>query len=244
LAKAGAKVVLVSRSIEKLTAAAEEITNATKAEMGDSAPNAIAMQCDVTDPKQVHDLFNRVVETVGAPTILVNNAGGSGYVSRWTPGKRVSFLDFTPEELQACFALNMFGTFYCTQEFVRKLDGREASIINISSSAALITKRGKGIYGPAKGAVNVFTRGVAAELGEKGIRVNAICPGPTRTEKLSQRFQGEPGSQDDAHRGRIPMNRYGKPEDIAKTVVFLASSQASYLTGLIIPVDGGYTLGV
>jgi NAD(P)-dependent dehydrogenase (short-subunit alcohol dehydrogenase family) len=240
LTQEGAKVVMVSRNPDTLKSARDEIVDLVS---DSSAQSPVIFPCDVTDPDKVTELFDSICQNVGLPTILVNNAGGTWNPARVT-GKRRSFLDFIPEDLPGCFALNFFSSFYCTQEFVKRLEGRKGSVINISATAALITKRGKAVYGPAKGALNVFTRGVAAELGPLGVRVNSVCPGPTLTEKMIARIGSVPGEQDEAHRGRIPMNRYGRPEDIAKTVLFLASPLSEYVTGCIIPVDGGYSLGV
>jgi NAD(P)-dependent dehydrogenase (short-subunit alcohol dehydrogenase family) len=187
------------------------------------------MQADVGDPSQVESLFQVVDERFGGLDLLVNNAAVLG------PRVRVDELD--PVDIERVLQVNVLGLMLCAQQAVRRMSTRHGGsggcIVNISSGAAHYGNPGTGVqYATTKGAVNSFTIGLSQEVGGEGIRVNAVSPGPIRTDM--------PGPEALA-RGRdaVPMGRVGEPEEVAEAVVWLASDAAAFVAGANLRVAGG-----
>ena len=198
---------------------------------------AAAFQADVAKQADVARLFAEVDKRLGPLDALVNNAG-VGY----TQGR----LDTTrPEHMVATFEVNVFGLFYCCQEAVRRMStrhgGKGGVIVNISSGAARNGGPGAYIdYAGSKAAVDVITTGLAKEVGGEGIRVNGVRPGFTETEMMDLTRDGDPEWLAAAVKA-MPMGRLGTAREIANCIMWLASDEASYVTGTIIDAAGGRT---
>jgi NAD(P)-dependent dehydrogenase (short-subunit alcohol dehydrogenase family) len=187
-----------------------------------------AFICDVSDPDAVAAMVSDVVAWSKGIDALVNNAG----VADFCPIEEASF-----EQWRRVMATNLDGVFLCSQAAVPHLKKTKGAIVNIASISGLRASTLRVAYGTSKAGVNHLTRQQASELGEYGIRVNAVAPGPVRT-KLALAVH----TQDiiDAYHDAIPLNRYGSEAEIAEAIVFLASDRASYITGQILAADGGF----
>ena len=181
---------------------------------------------NLSDYNEVKDAFNTIISKYGHIDILVNNAG----VSENTP-----FTDYTPETFERVMDLNVKGVFNCTKAVVDYMVEQKSGVILNTSSMVSITGQPSGIaYPSSKFAVNGLTISLARELGPKGIRVNAVAPGVTYTDMM----RSVPQKYIDPLVAKIPLRRIGQPEDIANAFVFLASEKASYITGVVLSVDG------
>lgn len=207
--------------------AAEKIKNAIKAKGG----AAIAVAADVSVETDVLALFNAIDDNLGPVTALVNNAG--------IVDKQTLLRNLTAERLQRIFATNVYGSFYCAREAVKRMsaNGKGGAIVNVSSAAS---KHGAAFeyvdYAAAKGAIDVMTIGLAKEVAAENIRVNAVRPGLIYTDIHAS--GGEPGRVDRL-KEVVPMKRGGYPEEVAKTILWLLSNEASYITGMLVDVAGG-----
>jgi len=194
---------------------------------------AIAVAADVAEEADVVRLFETVDRSLGPVTALVNNAGIVDL------GTRVEAI--TPARLQRMFAVNVFGSFLCAREAVKRMSrrhgGKGGVIVNVSSIAAKLGGAGEYVdYAAAKGAIDTFTVGLAKEVGADGIRVNAVRPGIIRTEiHLSS---GDPGRVERI--GAVaPLGRPGEAEEVARVILWLASDESSYMSGALVDVSGG-----
>ena len=191
--------------------------------------NVLGLECDVAEPDQVDQSINRVVEEFGRIDVLVNNAG----IAEFKP-----MLETTYEEWSRILSVNLNGPFICTQAcapFMLKNEG--GSIVNIASISGLRASTLRIAYGTSKAALMHLTKQQAAELGNKGVRVNAIAPGPVDTTMDKKVHTADIRSD---YHDVIPLNRYGLEEEIADAVWFLCSDSASYINGQIIAADGGF----
>jgi meso-butanediol dehydrogenase / (S,S)-butanediol dehydrogenase / diacetyl reductase len=190
---------------------------------------AYSLQCDVSEPEQVADSVARVIERYGRIDALVNNAG----IAVFKP-----LLETSYEEWQRVLAVNLNGPFLCTQAcapVMLKTGG--GAVVNISSISGLRASTLRVAYGTSKAALDHLTKQQAAELGNLGIRVNAVAPGPVDTAMAKAVHSA--AIRADYH-DAIPLNRYGTEEEIAEAVVFLCSEAASYINGQTLAVDGGF----
>lgn len=137
--------------------------------------------------------------------------------------------------------VNLSGTFYCCQAFARLEGGRDRAIVNVSSTASILASRDRTAYAASKHGVSGLTRQLAFEFGPRGIRVNAVAPGVVRTP-LTESYFSKPDWVERMAKA-YPLGRVAEPEEVASVIAFLASGAASFVTGAIIPVDGGYTTG-
>ncbi len=195
--------------------------------------SATAFQADVADETQVNRLFDHCDATLGAPYLLVNNAGVIGGAS--------SFEKLPTNALKETFGANVFGTAYCTQNAIPRMSatngGQGGVIVNISSTAAVTGSPNEYVhYAASKAAVETMTIGLSKELGPQKIRVNAIRAGTTATELHEK--SGNPDRPKQMAK-IVPLGRIAEPEDIAEAVIWLASDKASYVTGSILSVAGG-----
>ncbi len=195
--------------------------------------SGIAIGGDVAVEADVVRMFQELDEKLGRICVLVNNAGVVDRVARVD--------EMSAQRLQRMFAVNVFGSFYCAREAIRRMSKRHGgaggSIVNLSSVAARIGSPGMYVdYAAAKGAIDTFTLGLAKEVGGEGIRVNAIRPGVILTEIHAA--GGEPGRAERIG-ASAPLARAGTADEIARAVVWLASDEASYVTGAILDVSGG-----
>jgi NAD(P)-dependent dehydrogenase (short-subunit alcohol dehydrogenase family) len=194
---------------------------------------AIAVQADVSVEDEVKKLFEETDRKLGKLTALVNNAG---IVDR---GIRVE--QVTAARIARMFAINVTGSFLCAREAVKRMStrhgGEGGAIVNLSSIAAKLGGSGEYVdYAASKGAIDTFTIGLAKEVGAEGIRVNAVRPGIIRTEiHISS---GDPARVDRIG-AMAPLGRPGDPEEVARTILWLLSDEASYLSGALVDVSGG-----
>lgn len=222
LREEGAKVVI--GDVQDWDASAAK----TKLEPGD---DVLYIRTDVTERAQVEQLIASAVDRFGGVDALVSNVGAA----RNTP-----FLDLSDDELIQGFQINLISMILCGQAAARqmKAQGRGGAIVNMSSVNAVMTMPGFTIYNVSKGGIEQLTRGMALELAELGIRVNAVGPGTILTE-LSRKAVL---SNEEARRtvmSRTPIGRFGEPSEVASVVAFLASDDASYVTGETVFIDGG-----
>jgi 3-oxoacyl-[acyl-carrier protein] reductase len=189
---------------------------------------AVAIQADVARRGDVQRLFAETREKLGRPSILVNNAGVYSFAS---------LEEVTEEDFHRQFNINVLGVIFATQEAVKAFDGSGGSIINLSTIASTNPSPNTLVYSASKSAIDTITRELALELAGKGIRVNAIAPGMTETEGFAA--AGLSAESAKSLGFSLPMGRIGKPEDIAKVALFLASDQSGWVTGERISVSGG-----
>ena len=225
-ANAGYQVWIGYRSA---TDAAEK----TVAEISAAGGEAHAVRCDVAVEADIEGLFAAIDRAAGTLKVLVNNAGVVDLQSRVE--------DMSLERLQRMFQINVIGSFLCAREAVKRMStahgGSGGAIINLSSVAARLGAPGEFVdYAAAKGAIDSFTVGLAKEVAEQAIRVNAVSPGLIATDIHID--SGEPGRAERL-KSAIPMRRVGAAEEVAATILWLASDAASYSTGVILDVSGG-----
>jgi meso-butanediol dehydrogenase / (S,S)-butanediol dehydrogenase / diacetyl reductase len=190
-----------------------------------------ALEADVSDPVQVGEAFAAVDGLLGGLDVLVANAGIS---------IRHPFLELAPEEWRRVLAVNLDGTFHCAQEAARRLvAGDGGAILMTASTNGLVGHPLYADYNASKAGVIALARTMALELGPK-VRVNAVCPGYVLTPMQEAEYPPEMLRATDA---KIPLGRHARPEEIAALFAFLASEDGAYLTGAVIPIDGGETAG-
>lgn len=202
---------------------AEELANACAGK-----DNVLPVQADVSDPQSVDGMIRAVVARFGQIDALVNNAG----VALFAPLAQTSF-----EQWREVMSTNLDGVFLCTQAAVPELARTRGAIVNIASISGLRASTLRVAYGTSKAGVIHLTKQFAAELGEHGIRVNCVAPGPVRTKLAMAVHAPEIIS---AYYDAIPLNRYGEAREIAEAIVFLCSDKASFVTGQTLAVDGGF----
>jgi 3-oxoacyl-[acyl-carrier protein] reductase len=224
LAAEGAKVALVYHSNQQ---AAEALL----AELKSAAGEVRALQADVRDLARAHQIVDQLFEEWEHIDVLVNSAG---VVHDGLLGA------MTEEQWREVVDTNLGGTFnYCHAVTQPMMMQRRGSIVNLSSTAAEFASRGQVNYAASKGGINGLTRALAKELAPRNVRVNAVAPGMIETD-MSQVVRGIAGDQ---IKKLIPLKRIGQPQEIAAVVAFLASEDAAYLTGQVLRVDGGLSLG-
>jgi len=224
LASAGADILLISRHLDEAESAAKEIAN-------QYGHRAIGMQADVAVPDDIRRVMQRAMDEWGKLHIVVNNAG----INRRGPVEDLSLDDF-----RQVMEVNVTGPWLLCRAALPLLEkSGHGSIINVASSLGVVGLTHRTPYASSKGAVVQMTRTLGVELASRGIRCNAICPGPFLTpmnESIAE----------DAHTkqyivGAVPLGRWGRLEEIQGAAIFLASDAASYVTGSLLMVDGGWT---
>lgn len=226
LARQGATLAILARRMERLEEFKPKLLEA-------GAPEVLAIKCDVTSTEDINAAAAKVEEKFKKVDILLNCAGAS---------KDKGVCDMSDEEWDFTIATDETSVFKMTRAFAKIMKKNNyGRIINIASMYGLVgnTEIPTIAYHTSKGAVVNFTRAVAAELATSGITCNAICPGYFYTELTTAVLDTE--KFQNFAKTMVPMKRYGRPGELDAAVVFLASNEASYVTGLIMPVDGGYT---
>jgi 3-oxoacyl-[acyl-carrier protein] reductase len=203
----------------------------TVAEIEAAGGDAWVVQGDLTKPEEIARVFWEVKQKHGKLDVLVNNAGVFGYV----PLEHT-----TPEEFHRQFNLNVLGLLLATKEAVALIGPEGGSVINIGSLSGHMATSGLSIYSATKGALNSITVSLSKELGPRKIRVNAVNPGMVATEGLHSSGVTENNFEEEVLKV-TPLGRIGQPDDIGKTAVFLASDDASWITGQLLNVSGGAT---
>lgn len=236
-AKAGIKVGILGRRKEKAEERVKEIT----LEGGE----ALALPADVLDKASLESAYQKVLDKWGKIDILINAAGGNMPGATIMPDQ--SFLDLSLSDLKNVLDLNQIGTILPTQVFLKNMiERKQGSIINISSMASTRPMTRVVGYAASKAAIDNFTKWMATEMAHKhgeGIRVNAIAPGFFITEQNHKLLLQD--NDELTERGKLiiqntPMGRFGKPEELTGIALFLASSAASFITGITVPIDGGF----
>ena len=239
LALAGARVGVLGRR----TARAEDVAESVRAAGGEALP----LTADVLDRGQLEGARDELLNLWGRLDILVNGAGGN--VPEATVVGERRFFDLSGDALRDVFDLNLYGTLLPIQVFGEVMaEAKRGSMINISSMAAARPLTRVAGYGAAKAALENLTRWLAVELAQKygpGLRVNAVAPGFFLGEQNRALLLNENGSL--TERGQqivahTPLGRFGEPEELVGTVTWLASSASSFVTGVVIPVDGGFSV--
>ena len=197
------------------------------AEIEGAGGEAEAIQADVADLEQVQRLFAATVQGFGRLDILVNNAG----VAEFRPLEAVDAAHYARQ-----FDVNVRGVLFATQEAALRFGAEGGCVVNITSGAATAPPPGASVYSASKAAVEAMTRSHAAELGPRGIRVNAVAPGITETDMLAANI---PPAAQQAMIGNTALRRLGAPEDIADVVAFLTSHDARWITGQVVGANGG-----
>ncbi|MEN8659769.1 SDR family oxidoreductase [Marivita sp.] len=194
----------------------------------DGTADTLLLPLDMSKPEETEAMVARTLDWSGRVDALVNNAG----VAEFGPVEETDF-----DGWRRVMATNLDGVFLCTQAATHALKDSRGSVVNIGSISGLRASTLRVAYGTSKAAVIHLTKQHAVELGEYGIRVNCVCPGPVRT-KLAMAVH----TQDiiDAYHDAIPLNRYGSENEIAEVITFLCSDRASYVTGQVIAADGGF----
>lgn len=203
---------------------------------GELGPRAKAQRCDVSRGDDVGAAVQACVDAFGAPDIVVNNAG---ITHRNSP-----MLEVDEATFDLVFAVNVKSIFHMTRAVLPLMRERRAgSIINIGSTAGIRPRPGLAWYNASKGAVNLLSKSMAAELGPDNIRVNAVCPVMGATGLIEQ-FLGGPDTPENRARivAGIPLGRMSTPHDVAQACLYLASDAAAFITGVELPVDGGRTI--
>jgi NAD(P)-dependent dehydrogenase (short-subunit alcohol dehydrogenase family) len=239
LAGAGARVALLARRSEPLESLAREL--------GAVAPGVLACPVDVLDRAQLAAARDTIVEQMGAVDILFNVAGGN------TPGATLELsaspFDLEIEAVRDVVELNLMGALTTIVVFGPALEaatGADTSILNVSSMAAARALTRVGGYGAAKAGLESMTRWLAVELGRRGtgIRVNAIAPGffiGEQNRKLLVGADGEPTERGRKILEQTPLGRFGTPDELVSTALWLSSAGARFVTGAVVPVDGGFS---
>ena len=217
----GARVVVADVDGETAREAAAEIVAA--------GGKALAVRVDITDPAQVAGMVQEALAGFGRVDILVNNAG---------IGLNRPFLDTTPEEWERVLRVNLTGTFLCAQAAACVMVEQGAGkIVNVGSISGQRGGEGRAAYGASKAGVMQLTKVMAVELAAKGVRVNAVSPGPVDTVQ-SRETHTEATRR--AYLDRLPVRRYGERREIAAAALFLASDESGFVVGHILNVDGGF----
>ena len=220
--EAGATVVVVGRNVEKLQQAAAEL-----------GTGADYIAHDVTALDENPDLIAEVVRRYGRLDILVNNAGV--HLKKWA-------VDTSDDEFQNLMQVHVNAAFSLSRHAIPELRKTKGSLLFTASMTSFIGMTQVIAYSVAKSGYLGFVRALSAELAEEGVRVNAIAPGWIQSPMLEQALSADPDRKAKIL-GRTPMNKFGDPEDIGNAAVYLASPAAKFITGVVLPVDGGAVCG-
>ena len=219
-AKEGAKVVVVGRNQARLDETCEHIRS--------NGGECLGVACDITTPEGCRELFNETMRQYGRIDILVNNAG--------VFDKYVKLLDTSEELWDSIFNINVKAIFrLCKLVLPQMIERHNGAIVNIGSIAGLVANKGGAAYTTSKHAVIGLTKHLSSAYAMEGVKINCICPGTIVTPLIKDVVATIP-------KDNVPMRRFGQPEEVADLAVFLASDEAGFMNGAIIPIDGGFTI--
>jgi 2-hydroxycyclohexanecarboxyl-CoA dehydrogenase len=225
------KAIAEKLAAEGGTVVVTDLDEATARETAAGLPAAVAIRADVTDRRGVQAMADRVSQQFGRIDVLVNNAG-------WD--KAGSFVDSDPADWDRVIAINLYGVLHVCKVVLPVMAGQgSGAVVNLGSDAGRVGSSGEAVYSAAKGGVIAFTKSLAREMARYQVRVNCVCPGPTDTALFAS-FAGP--ELREALTKAIPFRRLGQPADVASVVAFLASDEASFVTGQTVSVSGGLTM--
>jgi 2-hydroxycyclohexanecarboxyl-CoA dehydrogenase len=216
---------------EGATVVVTDLDETSAIQTADALTGAVAIHADVSDRQAVQAMADRVVQQFGRVDVLVNNAG-------WD--KASPFVDSDPADWDRAIAINLYGVLHTCKAVLPLMAARGGgAVVNLGSDAGRVGSSGEAVYSAAKGGVIAFTKSLAREMARHQIRVNCVCPGPTDTALFAS-FAGP--KLREALTKAIPFRRLGQPADVANVVAFLASDEASFVTGQTVSVSGGLTM--
>ena len=221
----GAKVIMIARNLEGLEKARKEIGN---------EESTASISCDLIDESQTQQAVSQIMDTYGKIDILVNNAGAIN--------DPIHFHKMQDSEIKKLIDINLLGVFHMTKSVLVKMsDVKSGAIVNVGSisSERAIPRVHLAVYSSTKAAISMFTKSLAVEYARKNIRCNCVNPGIINSGMIKP-YLDDPQARKVLEE-RLPLARIGEPEDVANAVLFLASDEASWITGTILNVDGGKT---
>ncbi len=227
LASRGATVILSGRREEQGQKVLVPIKN--------KSPNSSFIKCDISNPKDIQNLFAEIIAKYGKLDLAVNNAGLLG---------TIAMIEKYPDDMAtSVIRTNVEGTWHCLKEEVKCMKTSGGAIVNVGSATSLVGYKGNAVYSATKHAIVGLTKSVALEYAHKKIRVNAICPGVIDTDMsdIILNAFGKPEETKKAIEGMHPIGRMATPAEIALSCIWLLSDSASFITGVALPVDGGWT---
>jgi 2-hydroxycyclohexanecarboxyl-CoA dehydrogenase len=219
---------------EGATAAVTDVNETTAKETADAiGGDAVGIRADVTSRESVEAMVAQVHRQLGRIDVLVNNAG-------WD--KASPFVDSDPADWDRVIAINLYGVLHtCKAVLPIMAKQGHGSVVNLASDAGRVGSSGEAVYSAAKGGVVAFTKAIAREMARHQVNANAVCPGPTDTALFAS-MGGDNPKLREALTKAIPLRRLAQPADLANVVAFLASDEASYVTGQTVSVSGGLTM--
>lgn len=224
LAQRGLKIIVGDKNAAGARETADQIR--------EDGYNATSLDIDVGEPESVARAFRQIDELHGRCDILVNNAGIA---------RGAMFLDYSLADWELTMSVNLTGAFLCSQHAARMMQRRNwGRIVNMASVAGLSASVGRCAYGPSKAAIISFTKQIAVELAPFGITANAIAPGPVDTPLTRAAYSDKTR---ELYHSRIPMHRYATASEVAAAVAFFTSEHSVYVTGQVMAVDGGFSIG-
>jgi 2-hydroxycyclohexanecarboxyl-CoA dehydrogenase len=216
---------------EGATVVVADLDEAKASQTAAAWPRAVAVRADVADRQGVQAMVDQVLRQFGRIDILVNNAG-------WD--KASPFVESDPADWDRAIAVNLYGVLHtCKAVLPVMAEQGRGAVVNLGSDAGRVGSSGEAVYSAAKGGVIAFTKSLAREMARHQVRVNCVCPGPTDTALFAS-FAGP--KLREALTKAIPFRRLGQPADVANVVAFLASDEASFVTGQTVSVSGGLTM--
>jgi 2-hydroxycyclohexanecarboxyl-CoA dehydrogenase len=216
---------------EGATVVVTDLVERSAIQTAEGLPGAVALGVDVTDRQGVQAMADQVAQLFGRIDVLVNNAG-------WD--KASPFTESDPADWDRAIAVNLYGVLHTCKAVLPVMAAQgSGAVVNLGSDAGRVGSSGEAVYSAAKGGVIAFTKSLAREMARHQVRVNCVCPGPTDTALFAS-FAG-PKLREALTRA-IPFRRLGQPADVANVVAFLASDEASFVTGQTVSVSGGLTM--
>lgn len=225
--EAGATVVITARN--------HDTADETLSLIQENGGKGHFIACDVTQIDQCEHVIQETIATFGKLDSLVNNAG--------IIYRNKTVIETTPEEWLKTFDVNVNGPFYLSKFALPHLIATKGNIVNVASYVGLVGFKGLPAYCASKGALVQLTKAMALDHASEGVRVNCVCPGSVHTEMITSAWETYGEGAEDVWSSKHPLGRIAQPKEVADAILYLASDEASFLTGVALPVDGGITAG-